>query len=190
MRLDPTKASTRKTIFGIWLIWWNSLEKGRNSWWWWEWSFSYTESGGEKPKEDSMSTWVWKRHLCPLWDFVIFKKNHNYRNRIDRNSLFPWKASPSDIAIALIGPFSFLCGFKCYKNSEFKATVQTYSYTVPHSECGRENQVCGNQDRTTEALLMATSLQTRPPPSVPSSNYKPKNNIIHHTTIKSEIQMI
>ena len=117
MRLDPTKASTRKTIFGIWLIWWNSLEKGRNSWWWWEWSFSYTESGGEKPKEDSMSTWVWKRHLCPLWDFVIFKKNHNYRNRIDRNSLFPWKASPSDIAIALIGPFSFLCGFKCYKNS-------------------------------------------------------------------------
>ena len=41
-----------------------------------------------------------------------------------------------------------------------------------------------------EAFLTATSLQTRPSPSVPSSNYKPKNNIIHNTTIKSEIQMI
>ena len=76
------------------------------------------------------------------------------------------------------------------KTQEFNVTMQTYGYAPARSEHGRENQVGWNQDWTVEAFLTATSLQTRPSPSVPSSNYKPKNNIIHNTTIKSEIQMI
>lgn len=68
--------------------------------------------------------------------------------------------------------------------------MHTYGYAPAHSEHWRENQVGWNQDWTAEAFLTATSLQARPSPSVPSSNYKPKNNIIHNTTIKSEIQMI
>lgn len=74
--------------------------------------------------------------------------------------------------ISLLGP-SLYSQRTCLRSRLSKLTGGHYNH-------------CG----TTEAILTVTSLQARPSPSAQSSNYKPEKNIIHNTTIKSELQMI